>query len=98
MRAGIQRRSRIMLLIGALLLLPAPLLALTSGDHFLHSASSDFLDTTSPIATTAKYKDSPSVNRTAFKEIGTWAAAPANSALRLTALSGLLVWLGLTNS
>lgn len=42
----------IVLLSGALLLLPAPLLALTSGDYFLHSASSDFLDTTSPTATT----------------------------------------------
>lgn len=88
----------IVLLSGVLLLLPAPLLALTSGDYFLHSASSNFLDTTSPTATTTKFKDSPAINRTAFKEIGTWAAVPADSPLRLTALSDLHVWLGLKNS
>ena len=42
-------------------------------DYFLHSDSSgDFLNDTSPIATDAKYKDSASVNRTTYKEIGTW--------------------------
>jgi hypothetical protein len=45
-------------------------------DYFLHSDSSgDFLNNTSPIATDAKYKDSPSVNRTTYKEIGTWSLA-----------------------
>lgn len=98
MRAGAKHRSGMALLIGALLLLPAPLAALPSGDYFLHSASNDFLNTTSPIATRAKFKDSPAVNRTAFKEIGVWAAAPADGAQRLTTLSDLHVWLGLKNS
>ena len=77
---------------------PSMLLAFTSGNYFLHSASSDFLDTLSPTASTAKFKDSPSVTRTAFKEIGTWYAAPVDNAVALTALSDLHVWLGLKNS
>jgi hypothetical protein len=31
-----------------------------------------FLDNAFPTAQDAKYKDSPSVNRTTYKEIGTW--------------------------
>ena len=43
------------------------------GNYFLHSDSSgDFLDSTSPTAADAKYKDSASVDRTTYKEIGTW--------------------------
>jgi hypothetical protein len=42
-------------------------------DYFLHSdATSYYLDTNSPTSSTAKYKDSTSVNRTTWKEIGTW--------------------------
>ena len=44
-------------------------------DFFLHSGSSDFLDDTAPIATTAKFKDSPAVNFAGgnpWKAIGTW--------------------------
>jgi hypothetical protein len=42
-------------------------------DYFLHSDSSgDFLNSISPTATDAKYKDSASVERTTYKEIGTW--------------------------
>ena len=42
-------------------------------DYFLHSdANGYFLDNTSPTASDAKYKDSTSVNRTTYKEIGTW--------------------------
>jgi hypothetical protein len=42
-------------------------------DYFLHSdAGGDFLNNISPTATDAKYKDSASVNRTTYKEIGTW--------------------------
>lgn len=41
-------------------------------DYFLHSDSSgDFLNSISPAATDAKYKDSASVDRTTYKEIGT---------------------------
>jgi hypothetical protein len=42
-------------------------------DYFLHlDSSGDFLSNPSPTATDTKYKDSPSGNRTAYKEIGTW--------------------------
>lgn len=103
------RRYRVRLLFGVTLLLalgvvllwepvPPMLLALTSGDYFLHSTSSDFLNNTSPTASTAQFKDSPGVTRTAFKEIGTWYAAPADNAVALAALSALHVWLGLKNS
>jgi hypothetical protein len=49
-------------------IVPAPI-----KDYYLHSNRAGyFLDNTSPTATEAKYKDSPSVNRTTYKEIGTW--------------------------
>jgi hypothetical protein len=42
-------------------------------DYFLHSDSSgDFLNSISPTATDPKYKDSASIDRTTYKEIGTW--------------------------
>lgn len=46
------------------------------GDYFLHSGGSgDFLSNTSPTTADAKYKDSASLNRAAYKEIGTWSFA-----------------------
>jgi hypothetical protein len=51
-------------------LLPDPL-----QDVFLHSDGTDFLDDTAPTATTATFKDSPSVNFAGgnpWKVIGTW--------------------------
>jgi PKD domain-containing protein len=75
------------------------LMALTSGDYFLHSTtSSDVLDHTSPTASTAQFEDASSLTRTTSKEIGTWYAAPADTAVTLTALQDLHVWLGLKNS
>jgi hypothetical protein len=44
-------------------------------DTFLHSGASDFLNTTTPSATSAKFKDSPAVNfnnGNAWQIIGTW--------------------------
>lgn len=42
-------------------------------DYFLHSdSSSDFLNSLSPTDTDPKYRDSASVDRTTYKEIGTW--------------------------
>jgi len=44
-------------------------------DFFLHSDGNDFLDDTAPTATTAKFKDSPTVNFAGgnpWKVIGTW--------------------------
>jgi len=69
-----------------------------ASDFFLHSSTNDFLDNTSPTATTAKFKDSAAVNRTTYQEIGTWAAASAATWRRLTSLSDLHVWIGLKNS
>ena len=41
--------------------------------YFLHSNRADyFMDNTGPTAAEPKYKDSPSVNRTMYKEIGAW--------------------------
>jgi hypothetical protein len=69
-----------------------------ASDYFFHSSSSDFLDNTSPGATTPKFKDSTAINRTAYKEVGTWAATPMAAAMTLNTLSELHVWLGLKNS
>lgn len=51
-----------------------PLRPASRMDYFLHSSvlSGDFMNTTAPTSTTAKYKDSPGVERTTYKEIGTW--------------------------
>jgi RHS repeat-associated protein len=60
-----------------------------------------FLDQTTPTSTTTKYKDSPAVNFSGgnlWKEVGTWAAAPAQTSGSLTSLNDLHVWLGLKNS
>jgi hypothetical protein len=47
---------------------PAPI-----KDYYLRSNRAGyFLDNVFPTAKDAKYKDSPLVNRTTYKEIGTW--------------------------
>jgi uncharacterized delta-60 repeat protein len=71
---------------------------LASGTQFLHSGSSDFLSTTSATASAARSKDSPSLNRTTFREIGTWTASPPIIPLTLSTLGPIHVWLGLANS
>src|SRR3990172_1996158 len=70
----------------------------SASDFFLHSSTNDFLDNTIPAAATAKFKDSTAVNRTTYREIGTWAASPAPTAVRLNTLSDLRLWIGLKNS
>ncbi len=60
-----------------------------------------FLNTTVPTSSTAKYKDSTSVNFNGgnlWKEVGTWPANPVPPAGTLTELSPLHAWLGLKNS
>src|SRR5574341_262284 len=69
-----------------------------ASDFFLHTSTTDFLDNTSPTATTARFKDSAAVNRTTYQEISTWAAAPAATWMRLSSLTDLHVWIGLKNS
>lgn len=81
--------------------------AQTPTDFYLHGTGPNnnpptlFLDTTAPTATTAKFRDSASVNFSGgnpWKDIGTWPAASAFTTGTLTALSDLHVWLGLKNS
>jgi len=60
-----------------------------------------FLDTTAPTATTAKYKDSASLNFNGgnpWKEVGTWTDETAQFTGTLQDLGDLHVWLGLKNS
>ena len=73
--------------------------------YYLHGSGSNppalTLDNTAPNAPNAKFRDSASLRFTGgnpWKEIGTWAAAPAGSAQTLTALSDLNSFLGLKNS
>jgi hypothetical protein len=77
---------------------PTVVVALTSGDYFLRLMGADALSTTSPTATTAQFKDSPAVTRSAYQVIGEWGATPADSSLRLSETTALHVWLGLKNS
>jgi hypothetical protein len=60
-----------------------------------------FLDSTAPTGSTAKYKDSTSINfnnGNLWKEVGTWTAGSALTNGQLATLSDLHVWLGLKNS
>jgi hypothetical protein len=60
-----------------------------------------FLDSTAPTGSTAKYKDSTSINfnnGNLWKEVGTWTAGSVLTNGQLTTLSDLHVWLGLKNS
>ena len=68
-------------------------------DMFLRGADTNLrLDTIAPTSTTARYKDSPGINRTTFREIGIWNSAPMEVAQNLTNLGNLTVWVGLKNS
>src|SRR6266571_3145400 len=87
--------------------LDQPTSAQTTPDFFLRGAGADanpptiFLDTTAPTATTAKYKDSTSINFSGgnpWKEVGTWPADQTLTSGTLSALTDLHVWLGLKNS
>jgi RHS repeat-associated protein len=81
--------------------------AQTPTDFFLHGTGPDnnpptlVLNTTSPTATSAKFRDSAGVNFSGgnpWKEIGAWPAVSSLTNGTLTALSDLHVWLGLKNS
>jgi hypothetical protein len=69
-----------------------------AADYYLYTTTSDIIDNTAPAATTAKFKDSPAVNRATYKEIGIWSALLLSSAMQLSSLSDLRVWIGLKNS
>lgn len=79
----------------------------TGATLYLHGSGSTAnpatlsLSTGAPTATTAKYKDSPSINFSAgnaWAAVGTWTAAPGLSSGALTALGAAQLWLGLKNS
>lgn len=78
-----------------------------SVDFYLHGTGPNdnpptlFLNTTSPTGTTAKYKDSTSINFNGgnpWKEVGVWTAQSSLISGTLSALGDLHVWLGLKNS
>ena len=78
-----------------------------TGNFYLHGTGpvdnppTLFLDNTVPTATSAKFKDSTSINFSGgnpWKEVGTWSASPGLTRGTLTSLSDLRVWLGLKNS
>ena len=69
-----------------------------ASDYYLHTATTDFLDNTAPLAATANFKDSAAVNRTTYQQIGIWSAPALTSTQTLTSLSDLYVWIGLKNS
>ncbi|MGH7261668.1 MAG: hypothetical protein ACREI9_13490, partial [Nitrospiraceae bacterium] len=102
-------RSRVFLLGSSMLL--GPLLAASvagaATDFFLHGTGPDnnpptlLLNTTAPTASTAKFRDSASVNFSGgnpWQAVGTWSAAPSLTSGPLSALSDLHTWLGLKNS
>jgi Glucodextranase, domain B len=59
------------------------------------------LNSSAPTSSTAKSKDSASINRNGgnpWKEVGTWTAGPAAVTGTIASLSDLHLWLGLKNS
>jgi hypothetical protein len=70
-----------------------------SANLFMHGDAPDLiLDTIAPTSTTAKYQDSPGINRTTFREIGTWNTASMAEAQDLVSLGDFTTWIGLKNS
>ena len=76
-------------------------------DFYLHGTGANenpptlFLDTVSPTSSTAKFKDSSSINFNGgnpWKEVGTWTAQSSLTSGTLSALNDLHVWVGLKNS
>jgi len=68
-------------------------------DYYFHTTTtSDEINNNAPTATTAKFKDSPAINRTTYQQIGIWSAAPMISPMQLESLSSLVTWIGLKNS
>jgi YD repeat-containing protein len=79
----------------------------TGTDLYLHGEGSSanpptlFLNTSASTGSTAKYKDSASINFNGgnpWTEVGTWDASPAGVGGQLSSLNDLHVWLGLKNS
>jgi hypothetical protein len=71
--------------------------ALISGGFYLHTGNADFLDNAKPTSTIPKFKESPPLDRSDFKIIGTWSAAANVGSVQLGAVGPLGVWLGLAD-
>ena len=70
----------------------------TTSTYYLHGTTSLTLNTTAPTGATANYKDAPAINRTAYKDVGTWQGPAATQTMLFRSISPLTVWLGLVNS
>jgi hypothetical protein len=69
-----------------------------AADFYLHTATADIIDNIAPTATEARFKDSPALTRSEYREIGIWSGAPLGSAMRLDSLGELRAWVGLQSS
>jgi hypothetical protein len=69
-----------------------------AADYYLHTTTTDEINSNPPTGTTAKFKDSPAVNRTTYQQIGIWSALPLSSPAQLQSLGSLVTWIGLKNS
>ncbi len=76
-------------------------------NFYLHGSGANanpatlYLNTTAPTGTTAKYKDSTSINfnnGNPWKDVGAWILEPEQISGELTDINNLQVWLGLKNS
>lgn len=69
-------------------------------DFYLHGVAPALtLDNVAPTGTTPKYKDSPSINRTTYKEVGTWTfVVPLGTTATIDSLADIRTWIGLKNS
>jgi hypothetical protein len=67
---------------------------------YLHDVARNLMmNNATPRSTSPKYKDSPTIHRTTFREIGTWTyTVPAGMALQLDSSRNLYVWVGLANN
>ena len=79
----------------------APVSLYLHGSGALANPPTLFLDNVPPTGTTAKYKDSPSINVAGgnpWKDVGTWSAAPTALSGTINSLGDVSLWLGLKNS
>jgi hypothetical protein len=66
-----------------------------AGALYLHSGSSDFIDTIRPTGRSPKFKDSPLLDSSGFQAIGIWTAAPVAGKTELVDLGDFTGWIGL---
>lgn len=69
-----------------------------AGSFYLHSASSDVIDTNRPLQGEPSVRDSLQLDRTAFRTLGTWSTQPATSTAVLQDLRDFTGWFGLVDA